>query len=49
VCEAFELKCGGVVDAEAIRAALDKFCTLGLMLAEDGRYVSLALPVNPNW
>jgi ribosomal peptide maturation radical SAM protein 1 len=29
--------------------ALDEFCRRGLMLSEDGRYLSLALPVNPNW
>ncbi len=32
-----------------IQDALDEFCELGLMLHENGRYLSLALPVNPNW
>jgi ribosomal peptide maturation radical SAM protein 1 len=35
-------------DAE-IEAALDEFCQRGLMLEEDGKYLSLAIPVNPNW
>jgi hypothetical protein len=25
------------------------FCLLVLMFSEDGKYLSLALPVNPNW
>jgi len=32
-----------------IQDALDEFCYLGLMLHENGRYLSLALPANPNW
>jgi len=32
-----------------VRAALEEFCRLGLMLSEDSKYLSLALPVNPNW
>jgi hypothetical protein len=32
-----------------VRAALEEFCSLGLMLSEDGKYLSLALPVNQNW
>src|SRR5215204_910260 len=35
--------------AEDAEAALRKFCDLGLMIEEDGRYMSLALPVNANW
>jgi ribosomal peptide maturation radical SAM protein 1 len=36
-------------NAEDVRAALEEFCRLGLMLSEEGKYLSLALPVNPNW
>jgi ribosomal peptide maturation radical SAM protein 1 len=32
-----------------IQEALEEFCSLGLMLNENGHYLSLALPVNPNW
>jgi len=32
-----------------VQEALDEFCRLGLMVGEDGRYLSLALPANPNW
>ncbi len=34
---------------EEVRAALEEFCRLGLMLGEEGKYLSLALPANPNW
>jgi hypothetical protein len=36
-------------EADDVEAALRKFCDLGLMIEEDGRYLSLALPVNANW
>ena len=32
-----------------VESALRKFCDSGLMIEEDGRYLSLALPVNANW
>jgi len=32
-----------------VQAALERFCRLGLMLSEAGKYLSLALPMNPNW
>src|SRR5262249_53992409 len=32
-----------------VAAALEEFCRLGLMLTEDGQYLSIALPVNPSW
>ena len=35
--------------ADDVETALRKFCDLGLMIEEDGRYLSLALPVNANW
>ena len=34
---------------EEVREALDEYCRARLMLSEDGRYLSLALPSNPNW
>jgi ribosomal peptide maturation radical SAM protein 1 len=33
----------------AIQQILKQFCDLGLMLEEDGQFLALALPVNPNW
>jgi hypothetical protein len=35
--------------AEEIRDALQTFCEKGLMIEEDGKYLALALPSNPNW
>ena len=32
-----------------VQRTLEEFCRLGLMLTENGKYLSLALPVNPNW
>jgi ribosomal peptide maturation radical SAM protein 1 len=32
-----------------VTAGLEHLCAQGLMLGEDGQYLSLALPVNPNW
>lgn len=34
---------------EESRGLVEEFCRLGLRLTEDGKYLSLALPVNPNW
>jgi ribosomal peptide maturation radical SAM protein 1 len=34
---------------EEVSYILRKFCDLDLMLEEDGRYLSLALPANPHW
>lgn len=36
-------------DEDEVREALDLFCERQLMLSEDDRYLSLALPLNPNW
>ncbi len=36
-------------DEAEVRDALDDFCQRGLMLTENGRYLALALPTNPNW
>lgn len=40
---------GGSYPEEQIKEALEEFCKLGLMVKEDGKYLSLALPANPNW
>jgi ribosomal peptide maturation radical SAM protein 1 len=40
---------GVEVDNGEVEAALSRFCELGLMIDEDGSYLSLALPVNGNW
>ncbi len=37
------------VSSDEIQVALERFSKLGLMVSEDGKYFSLALPVNPNW
>lgn len=39
----------GPLTTEDIRATLDEFCSDGLMLRENDRYLALALPENPNW
>jgi ribosomal peptide maturation radical SAM protein 1 len=36
-------------DDTDVKAALDEFVELGLVLEEDGHYLALAVPVNPNW
>jgi ribosomal peptide maturation radical SAM protein 1 len=36
-------------EAEDVREALDAFCRGRLMLGEDGKYLALAIPSNPNW
>jgi ribosomal peptide maturation radical SAM protein 1 len=36
-------------EVDDLRDALDEFCRAGLMLGEDDKYLSLALPSNPNW
>lgn len=40
---------GFAAEPEEVEQALERFCDLGLMIGEDGRYLSLALPVNGNW
>jgi ribosomal peptide maturation radical SAM protein 1 len=37
------------VSQDAVQDALDEFTSLGLMIEEGERYLSLALPINPNW
>jgi ribosomal peptide maturation radical SAM protein 1 len=37
------------VETERVEESMRRFCDLGLMIDEDGRYLSLALPVNANW
>ena len=34
---------------DEVRETLDLFCDNRLMLTEKDRYLSLALPLNPNW
>jgi len=34
---------------EEVEGVLRRFCDLGLAIEEDGRFLSLALPVNANW
>jgi ribosomal peptide maturation radical SAM protein 1 len=35
--------------ADEVRDAMDGFCRARLMLSEEGKYLSLAIPSNPNW
>jgi ribosomal peptide maturation radical SAM protein 1 len=37
------------VNQSTVQTALDEFTSLGLMMEENSQYLSLALPVNPNW
>jgi hypothetical protein len=32
-----------------VRDVMDEYCNNGLMLSEDDKYLSLAIPSNPNW
>lgn len=49
ICKHLAGNNGSSVDAQKARAALGKFCDLGVMIEEKGRFLSLALPVNRNW
>ncbi len=40
---------GAGCDADTIAPVAERFCDEDLMIHEDGRYLSLALPVNVNW
>ena len=40
---------GAGCDADTIASVVARFCDEDLMIDEDGRYLSLALPVNVNW
>jgi len=40
---------GEKVSADDLLPSLQKFCDMGLMLEENRRFLSLALPVNTNW
>jgi ribosomal peptide maturation radical SAM protein 1 len=44
-----EDRCGARYGVEEVQAVLDEFCRRGLMISENGRYLALALPSNPNW
>jgi hypothetical protein len=35
--------------SDELREVLDEFCAARLMVSEDGSYLSLAIPKNPNW
>jgi hypothetical protein len=37
------------VNPAEVADVLEDFCRNGMMLSEDGQYLSLALPVNPGW
>lgn len=39
----------GSIEGKRVETALGEFCSRGLMLEENGRYLSLALPANPHW
>jgi hypothetical protein len=39
----------GSLTNDDVQATLDRFCEAGLMLGENGQYLSLAIPSNPNW
>jgi hypothetical protein len=41
--------CGLDTDLGAVQHILEAFVVGGLMLEEDGHYLSLAVPANPNW
>jgi len=50
IAEHVQAETGGLGPSEwELSAGLEGFCEKGLMLEEDGHYLSLALPVNPNW
>jgi ribosomal peptide maturation radical SAM protein 1 len=49
VAERLRASSGEGVSPAAVEALLHGFCELGLMIEEDGHYLSLALPVNGNW
>ena len=40
---------GVPIKDEDVRANLEEFCRRGLILEEEGRFLSLALPANRNW
>jgi ribosomal peptide maturation radical SAM protein 1 len=49
LCEALGEDGGGNAARDEVEAALGRFVELGLMLHENGRYLSLALPRNAHW
>ena len=40
---------GLTIEEQEVQAALNKFCDMGIMLEENGHYLSLAQPLNRNW
>ena len=49
IVESLGSTAGHDVTPETIQSELDTFMSLGLMLQENGHYLSLALPINQNW
>jgi ribosomal peptide maturation radical SAM protein 1 len=49
VAQELRVSHGSRVNAATVAQMLQGFCDQGLMVEEDGRYLSLALPVNGNW
>lgn len=43
------LELGDDVAEASVRAFLDSCCRAGIMLADDGHYLAIALPENPDW
>jgi ribosomal peptide maturation radical SAM protein 1 len=48
VCRSLRSETGSG-EMKDVEAAVQKFCELGIMIAEDGHYLSLAQPLNRNW
>ena len=40
---------GPEVNESEVLDVLEDYCRNGMMLDEDGQYLSLALPINPSW
>jgi ribosomal peptide maturation radical SAM protein 1 len=49
VCKHLGEANASALEPDSVRASLEKFCALGLMLEENNRFLSLAHPVNPHW
>ncbi|MGH2587942.1 MAG: RiPP maturation radical SAM C-methyltransferase [Dehalococcoidia bacterium] len=49
VAEYLNSEHGAGLDAATVEGMLRRFCEMGLMLEEDGHFLSLALPANPHW
>jgi ribosomal peptide maturation radical SAM protein 1 len=49
ICKAVAATEAQEIDPATVGEALERFCELGLMLEENGAFLSLALPVNTHW